>query len=205
MTVYLLAHGSADPRHARDVEAIARRLSSTLVRTVRPCFLDLCPPTLAQAAVGPGVVVPLLLSPGYHASVDVAREIAGASHRLSRAEPPLLTGGAAWGSDLLAEVRADWPGRRVVAVTAGTRDPAVLEAWDETSEALGIPVFHASGPGPRPHDLDPQDDVVLPLLAARGIFADLIATQVPAVPVTAVAGASAAIVSELAGLVRRAG
>ena len=205
MTVYLLAHGSADARHARDVAAVARRLSAALHRPVLASYLEHCPPTLAAAARAPGVVVPLLLSPGYHVNVDVAREIAAADHPLIRADPPLLTGAAPWGADLLAQVRADWPGRRVVAVTAGTRDPAVLAAWDVTAAALGIPVFHATGQGARPAGLDPRRDVALPLLIARGYFADLIAAQAAGTPVAEVAGASRAMVAELVRLVRASG
>jgi len=85
--VYLLAHGSADARHAADVAAIAERLGGG----ARPCFLDLNGPALAEAADEPGVVVPLLFSPGYHVQVDVGAAVAGAEVPLRVAAPPLLT------------------------------------------------------------------------------------------------------------------
>ena len=66
MTVYLLAHGSADPRHAGDVSRVAARLGAVL-GDVPPCYLDHCGAALAEVADVPGTVVPLLPSPGYHA------------------------------------------------------------------------------------------------------------------------------------------
>ncbi len=208
MTVYLLAHGSADPRHADDVGDIAERLAVALGDQVRACYLDLCPPSLAAAADHPGVVVPVLFSPGYHVQVDVAQAVAGAPVRLRVAAPPLLTGGAAWARALLAEVGPDWPGRRVVPVTAGTRDAGVSALWSQTSAALGVPVAHVSGLGPRIADLelDPARDVVLPLLVARGYFADQIASQAaPAgIAVAPVAGRSRALVAQLARSARAA-
>lgn len=206
MTVYLLAHGSVDPRHAEDVAGIAARLAHTLGVDVRASYLDLCPPLLADAAGEAGVVVPLLFSPGYHVRVDLGQAVAAAGVPLQVADPPLLTSAAAWGADLLSEVQADWPDRDVVLVTAGSRDAEVLAQWDETSRVLGVPVCHASGPGPRlaDLDLDPARTVALPLLVARGHFCDRIRADAAAagVPVAPVAGSSVALVGELARLAR---
>lgn len=202
MTVYLLAHGSADPRHAEDVSRIAERLGAVL-GDVRPCYLDHCGPTLAEVADVTGTVVPLLLSPGYHARVDVELAVAEAAVPLTVADPPVLTSGAAWGADLLDEVRRAWPGHGVVMVGAGTRDAGVLRAWQETSTRLGVPVLQASGPGPR---LDARvragQPVVLPLLVARGVFGDRIAADAAdlGLPVAEVAGGSEAFLAELARL-----
>ena len=202
MTAYLLAHGSADPRHAEDVRQIAERLGAVL-GDVRPCYLDHCGPTLAEVADVPGTVVPLLLSPGYHVQVDVELAVGEATVPLTVAEPPLLTSGAAWGADLLDEARRAWPGHRIVMVGAGTRDAGVLRAWQETSARLGVPVLQASGPGPR---LDAQalagQPVVLPLLVARGFFGDRIAADAAGLglPVAEVAGSSEAFLAELVRL-----
>lgn len=205
MTVYLLAHGSVDPRHAEDVAAIAERLGARLDVEVRPAYLDHCGPSLAQAADRPGVVVPLLFSPGYHVKVDVGLAVAEARVRLRLADPPLLTSGAAWGAALLDEVRRAWAGRKPVLVTAGTRDAEVLRMWDETAAALGVPVVHASGPGRRLSP-DRQPAVAVPLLVARGFFADQIAAQAAAagLPVTDPAGSSASLIAELTRVARRA-
>ncbi len=201
MTVYLLAHGSPDRRHAEDVGRIAHRLGAA-VDDVRPCYLDHCGPTLAQAADTPGTVLPLLLSPGHHVTVDVAPAVAAAPVPLAVAHPPLLTSGAAWAFALRDEVRAAWPGHRIVMVGAGTRDTTVLRAWAETSSALGVPVVHASGPGPR---LSSQASmgpaVAVPLLVARGTFSDRIAAEAAGLgmPAAEPAGTSEALVGALIG------
>jgi sirohydrochlorin ferrochelatase len=200
VTVYLLAHGSRDPRHAADVRGIASRLEARLGREVRASYLDHCGPTLAEVADAPGEVVPLLLCPGYHVQVDVGLAVAEAPVPLSVLAPPLLTSGAGWGRALLREVGRDWPGHRVVMVAAGTRDVAVLQAWAVTSRALGVPVAQASGPGPRLDSLRLAGPwVVLPLLVARGFFGDRIADEAAQVrlPVADAAGASDALTTEL--------
>jgi len=202
VTVYLLAHGSADPRHGEDVTRIAARLGAVL-DDVRPCYLDHCGPTLAEVADVPGMVVPLLLSPGFHARVDVCQAVAAAEVPLTVADPPLLTSGAAWGAELLAEVRRTWPGHGIVMVGAGTRDTGVLRQWQETSARLGVPVLQGSGPGPRLGSrLTGGRPVVLPLLVARGFFGDRIAAEAAhlGLPVAEVAGGSAAFLAELARL-----
>lgn len=209
MTLYLLAHGSADRRHAEDVGGIARRLAQRLGADpdqVRPCYLDHCGPTLAEVANAPGTVLPLLLSPGYHAKVDVERAVAGAAVPLTVTDPPLLTSGASWGFALRDEVRRAWPGHAVLMISAGTRDPGVLDAWEETSDALGVPVVHASGPGPRLSSRVPIGPcVAVPLLIARGTFGDRIASDAAALglPVAGVAGSCEALIDEVARTARR--
>lgn len=205
MTVYLLAHGSVDPRHAEDVAAIADRLARQLAEDVVPCYLDHCAPALADVAGRPGVVLPLLFSPGYHVRIDVGEAIDSATIPLALAEPPLLTSAAVWSFALLAEVRRQWPGRAPVLVTAGTRDADVLARWEDTAAALAVPVRHASGPGRRAEGALTGAGVVVPLLVARGYFGDLIAAsaQDAGVPLASVAGASAALIDELQRLVAR--
>jgi sirohydrochlorin ferrochelatase len=207
MTIYLLAHGSVDPRHAADVSGIARRLSDEMREHVRACYLDLCPPDLAAVADRPGVVVPLLFSPGYHVKVDVGLAVEQAKVELAVADPPLLTSAAAWGRALLRQTQAAWSGREIVAVTAGTRDPEVLRQWEVTAASLAVPVVHASGPGARLEQLPlTSAAVALPLLVARGSFSDLIARQATArgLAVADLAGSSRALTVELARVVQRA-
>lgn len=207
MTVHLLAHGSADPRHAADVAGIASRLQARVGQEVRSCYLDHCGPTLAEVADVPGRVVPLLLSPGYHVQIDVRLAVERAAVPLTVDDPPMLTSGAAWGRALLDEVRGHWPGRRVVVVGAGTRDAAVLEAWEVTARSLGVPVAQASGPGPRLDTLAlGRGWVVLPALVARGAFSDRIAEDAArlGLPVASPAGTSDSLVDELVRLLRAA-
>lgn len=206
MTIHLLAHGSVDPRHAADVAGLAERLSAALAQPVRPAYLDHCGPSLADVGPRAGdIVVPLLLSPGYHVQVDVDEAVAATGVALQVAAPPLLTDAAPWSCELLSQVRADWPERDAVLVTAGTRDADVLRRWDVTADALGVPVAHASGPGRRLADVVAPDAeaVVVPLLVARGFFGDVIAEQASAagLPVAAIAGESPALLAELVRLV----
>ncbi|MEO6701061.1 MAG: CbiX/SirB N-terminal domain-containing protein, partial [Jatrophihabitantaceae bacterium] len=75
-TLVAVAHGTANP----DGLAEIRRLIN-IVRTKRPglpielCWLERAEPSLADLLAGlegPAVVVPLLLSTGYHVKVDIA-------------------------------------------------------------------------------------------------------------------------------------
>ncbi len=91
MSLTLLAHGSPDPRHARDVGSLAGRLKVAGVPT-SVAYLDHHPPSPAQAAlawraagVGATTVVPLLVTPAFHARVD-----APAAVRAMRAAAPDL-------------------------------------------------------------------------------------------------------------------
>lgn len=96
MHVVLLGHGSRDPRHADTIRSIATALNQRSHRaTVGAAFLDLCPPTLAEAVTDLGafvdqggertyadddtiIVVPMLLTAAFHASVDVPAAVAAA-------------------------------------------------------------------------------------------------------------------------------
>ena len=201
--MYLLAHGSVDPRHAEDVGRIAHRLAAATRSPVRPCYLDHCGPDLASVADAPGTVVPLLFSPGYHARFDVAAAVAEAAVPLSVAQPPVLTDAAAWGRQLLAEGQGRRLPGQAIWVTAGSRDPAVLRAWEETASALDVRIAHASGPGARlPSLAAGAGAVVLPLLVARGYFSDVIARQAAGsgLALAPLAGSSEALIAELARL-----
>ncbi len=73
--IVLLAHGSPDPRHAKGVETLAHRVRTLAPhRPVHTAYLDHHAPSPRQTAAGIGrhaVVVPVLLTPAYHAKVDV--------------------------------------------------------------------------------------------------------------------------------------
>lgn len=205
MTVILLAHGSADPRHAADVSAIATRLSAALGEPVRAGYLDHCGPTLT-AAIGAeeGVtVVPLLLAPGYHLQHDVPAEVAplvatGVVAEVTAA--PLLTDAAAWAHDLVAEL-GPVP---LLLVSAGSRDPNVLAGWQATETALGVPIVHASGLGPQVGAADCAPATVVPLVIARGYFSDRIAELAAPSAVLAPVGHSRALLRQLVRLVVQA-
>jgi sirohydrochlorin ferrochelatase len=73
--IVLLAHGSPDPRHAQGVETLATHVRELAPhRTVHTAYLDHHGPSATEAGADLGdhvVVVPVLVTPAYHAKVDV--------------------------------------------------------------------------------------------------------------------------------------
>jgi sirohydrochlorin ferrochelatase len=78
-TLLAVAHGTRDRAGVTEVERL-----SELIRRGRPdvqvrlCWLELAPPLLADVVdgtAGPAVVVPLLLSTGYHVKIDITTVI----------------------------------------------------------------------------------------------------------------------------------
>lgn len=138
----LLAHGSPDPRHRAGVGRLARgvgRLAGT--RRVHTAYLDHHPPTpldVARNAERGLAVVPVLLTPAYHARVDVPRAVADMAVVANggvRATPalgphPMLVDAA---EELLgaAGVGAD-RGTGVVLFAAGSSDSAAVTSITDT-------------------------------------------------------------------------
>ncbi|MFC4032295.1 sirohydrochlorin chelatase [Streptomyces polygonati] len=148
-TLLAVAHGTRDPEGVASYGTLLDR-----VRAMRPglpvrlAFLDIAAPSLDRTLAGlrgEVVVVPLLLSAGYHVHVDIPASLAAAP-RLRAAVA------AALGPDpLLAEAlhdrltQAGWhraPGRRgaagqaVVLAAAGSSDPAANADTARTAELL---------------------------------------------------------------------
>ncbi|WP_084518119.1 sirohydrochlorin chelatase [Microtetraspora niveoalba] len=120
-TLVLAAHGARDARWAEVMDRVAAR-----VRLARPGtpvelgFLELSAPPLAEAlarARGPVVVVPLLLTGGYHAYVDLPAVVA-------RARPDAVVAGHLGPHPLLASVLA----RRLASAGLRPCDTVVLGA-----------------------------------------------------------------------------
>ena len=117
MSLLAVAHGSRDPRAQQAVEAL---LDAVRARqpglSVRAAYLDHARPSVAEAlAETPdAVVVPLLLSRGYHLGVDLG------SVAPSLGPDPLLTTAL---QDRLAQAGAP-PDVPVVLAAAGTSDLA---------------------------------------------------------------------------------
>ncbi|MET9497016.1 sirohydrochlorin chelatase [Streptomyces sp. NPDC006552] len=167
----LVAHGSRDPRALATVRTLARR-----VRERRPHLAvhlghielnePLLPDVLAALPAGSragAVLVPLLLSRGYHVKRDLPAAAAAAGHLRTRVAAPLGP------HPLLVDVlhdrlrEAGWPagpGERerrragVVLAASGSRDPEAAVDTARTAallaHRLGVPVLpaYASGPGP---------------------------------------------------------
>lgn len=94
MTTVLLAHGSPDPRHGEGIEVVADGLRSARPGAdVRVAYLETDEPSaavLGRELTGDVVVVPMLITPAYHARTDVPRaalELAAGGARVQVADP----------------------------------------------------------------------------------------------------------------------
>lgn len=143
--IVLVAHGSPDPRHGADVERLADAVRDRVRagRAVGACYLDHHAPSPDDLAAELGrsaVAVPILLTPAYHARVDIPEAV----RRLSAngtdvclaptlgPDPRLLDGC----EELLAEARElPDPGTAVVLFVAGSSDTAAVATVGQTIEA----------------------------------------------------------------------
>ncbi|MBV1937082.1 sirohydrochlorin chelatase [Streptomyces sp. BV286] len=176
----LVGHGSRDPRALSTIRTLMDR-----VRELRPGLpvhlghIELNEPllsdTLADLGTGDAVLVPLLLSRGYHVKQDIPEAAAASSARTRTAGPlgphPLLVetlherlAEAGWRAPLDdAERRASG----VVLAAAGSRDPDAAVDTRRTAallaERLGVPVVPAYASAAAPTVPD-----AVRALAARG-------------------------------------
>src|SRR4051794_34815599 len=176
----LVAHGSRDPRTLNTVHRLVDQVREQ--RPDLPVHLGhielnepLLPDTLASLGTGEAVLVPLLLSRGYHVRRDIP-EMAAASRARTRVAAPLGP------HPLLVEalhgrlVEAGWrtttdeATRRasaVVLAAAGSRDPDSAVDTGRTahllSERLGVPVVPAYASA-----APPTVETAVRALAARG-------------------------------------
>lgn len=149
------SHGSRSPAAQRAVlalvDAVTRRLAATLPAVdVVGGFVDVqqpdVPHCLATAEPGrPAVIVPLLVSAGYHVRFDLANAVAGARPRSVVVTDALgpderLAGIVA---DRLAEIGLG-AGDRVVLAAAGSSDANAVtdcrSAGDQVAALIGRPV-----------------------------------------------------------------
>jgi sirohydrochlorin ferrochelatase len=138
------AHGTRNPTGRRLVAELAlaaRALRPGLVTTA--AFVDVQPPTVVDVVTGLSaagrsvVVVPLLLSGGYHVHVDIAGAVAGfeaAAARPLGPDPRL----ADVLRDRLVEAGADAgdPVTAVVLAAAGSSDPRAVADVEDTADLL---------------------------------------------------------------------
>ncbi len=187
------SHGTSDPAGQRAVaalvSAVAARASDVVVREA---FVDVqtpdVPAVLDSIPAGPVVVVPLLLSAGYHVRVDLARDAKAAANPVVVAsalgpDPRLVS--------ILERRLADIPlaaGDAVVLAAAGSSDGRAVEDCRAIAAALadriGRPLTAAfiSAAQPelksavaRARTDDATRVVVVSYLLAPGYFADLAA------------------------------
>jgi sirohydrochlorin ferrochelatase len=194
-----VAHGTADPRGIRVVHDLVREMARQ--RPDLPIslgFVDLLTPALPSLVrrittdADDAVVVPLLLSSGYHVYVDVAAE--------AQRYPGQVHAAAALGPDpVLVEILADRLGDlsrvdNVVLAAAGSSDPRALADCETTAKLLServdrpVRVGYVSGAGDRlPEVLSrtPGRLAVATYLLAAGFFHNLIRRQAHPYLVTA--------------------
>ena len=147
------AHGTRDPRGQQAVAALVAAVRDQLPGTpVVDTWVDVQEPDLeartAEVAEHEAVVVPLLLSAGYHVFVDMARAVKGsATHRVAAALGPdprlaaVLARRLAEALDALGEpplTAAD----RVVMVAAGSSDPRAGHDCERVAELLADELRH---------------------------------------------------------------
>ncbi|AKJ13355.1 sirohydrochlorin cobaltochelatase [Streptomyces incarnatus] len=176
----LVAHGSRDPRALETVQALRDRVHE--LRPGLPVHLGhielnapLLPDTLAALGDTPAVLVPLLLSRGYHVKQDIP-EMAAAAPAPTRPAAPLGP------HPLLVEtlydrlLEAGWPtamdaatrrASAVVLAAAGSRDPDSSADTRRTArllaDRLGVPVVPAYASA-----ATPTVPTAVRALAARG-------------------------------------
>jgi sirohydrochlorin ferrochelatase len=141
-----VAHGSCDPRAQRTVRSLARRASGLAPGVeVRAAFVQNAAPSLAEALATAGrrhvVVVPLLLSAGYHLSTDIGEAAARAGVPVTAPLGP----GPGLVPALADRLRAAGaaPGTPVVLAAAGSTDP---RAAGETRSQAALLASHLQAP-----------------------------------------------------------
>ncbi|MFW5470477.1 sirohydrochlorin chelatase [Knoellia sp. CPCC 206435] len=192
--VVLVAHGTRDPRGADTVRRLADRVAESLpAREVRLAYVDVQEPLVGEVLDdvmtrhASAVVVPLLLSRGFHVDVDIADAVA--AHPGSRAVAQL-------GPDpLLAErmvqgLRAEGvpPTAHVVLAAAGSSRTEAAEDVEVAADQLAdrwdgpVTVAYAAGTPPTVPDAvtaaraDRASTVaVASYLLAEGFFHDRLA------------------------------
>jgi sirohydrochlorin ferrochelatase len=148
-----VAHGSSHPCASATVVSLARHVTRLApVIDIRVAFVQHAQPTLPEALAGAGsdaIIVPLLLSTGYHLTTDIA----------AAASPPQRVAGPLGPDQLLVTAllsrlaEAGVPGGTpVVLAAAGSTDPEaatqVSAQAELLAEALNVPVkvaFAAAG------------------------------------------------------------
>jgi sirohydrochlorin ferrochelatase len=192
----VVAHGTASPAGRATTEQLV-----AAVRAARPgvdvelCFLDVIAPRLPDTLVGlggrPGVVVPLLLSTGYHVQSDIPAAVARHPHvRVARhlGPHPLLARALA---DRVSDLAG--PANSLILAGAGsTRADAAIELQEAArllAAHTGRPVTTATvGEGLRPALAAARGPVhVATYLLAEGRFAAMLRAAAVEVGSTSVA------------------
>ena len=128
MTTLLVAHGTRNPHGVRMIGDLAAAMAGVLDETVRVAFVDVLGPApdevLRTLHDEPTVLVPALLSSGYHVRSDVPRHVASSGHPAVRVTRALGPSSELTRAMLDRLLEAGWrPDDHVVLAAAGTSDP----------------------------------------------------------------------------------
>ena len=141
MTTLLVAHGTRNPHGVRMIGDLAAAMAGVLDETVRVAFVDVLGPApdevLRTLHDEPTVLVPALLSSGYHVRADVPRHVTASGHSAVTVTPALGPSSELTGAMLDRLLEAGWhPDDHVVLAAAGTNDPYAQRDVAITAEML---------------------------------------------------------------------
>ena len=187
MRLVVVAHGTRQLLGNAVASIIAKRAGRVLGMESKAAYVELCEPLLTDVLADgqPSVVVPLLLSTGYHIKVDLPQAAEGLPVAMGRALGPDPLLASAQVSRLIAGGAV--PGQPVVLVAAGSNDPSaradIAAAGRMLEKAWGgsVRVATVSGSGAPPIDQAVRPgDAVSPYLLAPGFFSDLVRSRASA-------------------------
>ena len=127
MTTLLVAHGTRNPHGVRMIGDLAAAMAGVLDEKVRVAFVDVLGPApdevLRALHDEPTVLVPALLSSGYHVRSDVPRHVASSGHPAVRVTRALGPSSELTRAMLDRLLESGWrTGDHVVLAAAGTSD-----------------------------------------------------------------------------------
>lgn len=176
-----VAHGTRKATGNRVAVEITRLAAARLGIEAVTSYVELCDPLLTEVlatSATPTVVLPLLLSTGFHLRQDLPAAVAGAGG-------PVVLGRSLGPHALLADAQVDQlhrvgatPGSPLVMVAAGSSDALATRDLDRAAELLGrawggpVRLATLSGLGRRPEEVVRAGDCVSSYLLAPGFFAD---------------------------------
>lgn len=197
MRLVTVAHGTRTGSGGGVADDLTRAAGERLGLPARTAYVELQQPLLADVLAdgAASVLVPLLLSTGYHIRHDVPA-VVGESPAPVRTAPPL-------GPDrLLAAAQADRlgvagavRGQPVVLVAAGSTDPAATADLEEAARLLAeawegpVRLATLSGRGERVEQVVRPGDAVSPYLLSPGYFLTSAGDLARSAGATVVAGA----------------
>lgn len=184
------SHGTDSPAGRAAVSAIVAGAADVLGVPVRETYVDVQEPQVDEVIAsfdGPAVIVPLLLSPGFHTAVDIGRA--------ARSRPGVVATGTLGPHPLLAELLAERvrdaglrEGDHVVLAASGSSRPEAAQRVTEVRAALAglipapLTVGYAYGTTPKVAEAvaaarrdGAARVIVASYVLAPGHFADLIA------------------------------